>query len=118
MVKSSAYALLAIINNVLDFSKIEAGKLELERTPFSLEHFLDEAGQDHGHESARQEPGAGLSHRMPTCRTHLVGDPNRLRQVVLNLVDNAIKFTEQRRGRRPRALHARGQRTGSGCSSR
>jgi CheY-like chemotaxis protein/anti-sigma regulatory factor (Ser/Thr protein kinase) len=94
VVRSSAYALLAIINNVLDFSKIEAGKLELERTPFSLEHFLDEAVKILAVKAHAKN--LELAYRIdPGVPDQLVGDPNRLRQVVLNLVDNAIKFTHQ-----------------------
>jgi PAS domain S-box-containing protein len=94
VVRSSAYALLAIINNVLDFSKIEAGKLELERTPFSLEHFLDEAVKILAVKAHAKnlELIYRIDHGVPD---HLEGDSNRLRQVVLNLVDNAIKFTQQ-----------------------
>jgi PAS domain S-box-containing protein len=94
VVKSSAYALLAIINNVLDFSKIEAGKLELERTPFSLEQFLDEAVKIMAMKAHAKN--LELAYRIDAgVPDRLVGDPNRLRQVVLNLVDNAIKFTER-----------------------
>jgi PAS domain S-box-containing protein len=94
VVKSSAYALLAIINNVLDFSKIEAGKLELERTPFSLEYFLGEAVKIMAMKA--HSKNLELAFRIdPEVPDRLVGDPNRLRQVVLNLVDNAIKFTER-----------------------
>ena len=93
VVKSSAYALLSIINNVLDFSKIEAGKLEMERTPFSLNHFLDETIKITAMKA--HSKGLELAHRLdPGVPDQLVGDPNRLRQVVLNLLDNAIKFTE------------------------
>ncbi len=94
VVRSSAYALLAIINNVLDFSKIEAGKLDLERTPFSLEHFLGETIKILAVKAHAK--GLELAYRIdPKVPDQLVGDPNRLRQVVLNLVDNAIKFTQQ-----------------------
>jgi PAS domain S-box-containing protein len=94
VVKSSAYALLSIINNVLDFSKIEAGKLELEQTPFSLETFLDESVRIMAMKAHLK--GLELAYRMdPEVPDRLIGDPNRLRQVVLNLVDNAIKFTER-----------------------
>jgi PAS domain S-box-containing protein len=93
VVKSSAYALLSIINNVLDFSKIEAGKLELEKTRFSLETFLDESVRIMAMKAHLK--GLELAYRMdPEVPDRLIGDPNRLRQVVLNLVDNAIKFTE------------------------
>jgi PAS domain S-box-containing protein len=94
VVKSSAYALLAIINNVLDFSKIEAGKLSLERTTFSLEQFL----QDSVKIMAMKAHAKGLELAWSTEREvpdAVVGDPNRLRQIVLNLMDNAIKFTER-----------------------
>jgi PAS domain S-box-containing protein len=94
VVKSSAYALLSIINNVLDFSKIEAGKLELEKTRFSLETFLDESIRIMAMKAHLK--GLELAYRIdPEVPDQLVGDPNRLRQVVLNLVDNAIKFTER-----------------------
>jgi PAS domain S-box-containing protein len=94
VVKSSAYALLSIINNVLDFSKIEAGKLELEKTRFSLETFLDESIRIMAMKAHLK--GLELAYRVdPDVPDRLVGDPNRLRQVILNLVDNAIKFTER-----------------------
>jgi PAS domain S-box-containing protein len=94
VVKSSAYALLSIINNVLDFSKIEAGKLELEKTGFSLETFLDESIRIMAMKAHLK--GLELAYRIdPEVPDRVVGDPNRLRQVVLNLVDNAIKFTER-----------------------
>jgi PAS domain S-box-containing protein len=94
VVKSSAYALLSIINNVLDFSKIEAGKLELEKTPFSLEAFLDESIRIMAMKAHLK--GLELAYYLdPEVPDQISGDPNRLRQVMLNLVDNAIKFTEQ-----------------------
>jgi PAS domain S-box-containing protein len=94
VVKSSAYALLSIINNVLDFSKIEAGKLDLEQTRFSLETFLNESVRIMAMKAHLK--GLELAYRMDAgVPDRLVGDPNRLRQVVLNLVDNAIKFTER-----------------------
>ncbi len=94
MVKSSAEYLLAVINDILDFSKIEAGKLEIDAVDFSLRDVLDETmgavalrahskGLELAHEVAVDVPDA------------LRGDPGRLRQVVLNLVGNAIKFTER-----------------------
>ena len=93
VVKSSAYSLLSIINNVLDFSKIEAGKLELEQSPFSLEYFMDDSLKIMGMKS--HEKGIELIYRIaPEVPDRLLGDPTRLRQVLLNLVDNAIKFTD------------------------
>jgi two-component system sensor histidine kinase/response regulator len=94
VVKSSAYSLLSIINNILDFSKIEAGKLEFEQTPFSLRHFLDESMKIMGIKS--HEKGIELAYRIaPGVPDRLLGDATRLRQVLFNLVDNAIKFTNE-----------------------
>lgn len=94
VVKSSAYSLLSIINNILDFSKIEAGKLIIERSPFSLEHFMGDSLKIMGMKS--HEKGIELAYRIaPGVPDRLLGDPTRLRQVLLNLVDNAIKFTDK-----------------------
>jgi PAS domain S-box-containing protein len=94
VVKSSAYSLLSIINNILDFSKIEAGKLDFEKTPFSFRQFMDESLKIMGMKS--HEKGIELAYRVaPGMPGRLLGDPVRLRQVLLNLVDNAIKFTDQ-----------------------
>jgi PAS domain S-box-containing protein len=92
VVRSSAYALLSIINNVLDFSKIEAGRLELEQTAFSLEQFLDASLKIMAMKA--HSKGVELACRLaPDLPDRLVGDITRFRQVLLNLVDNAIKFT-------------------------
>ena len=91
---ASAEALLTVIGDVLDFSKIEAGRLELERTEFSVSEVLDLAG----HLLAGKAEAKGLE---VASRVHegvparLIGDPDRLRQVLINLVSNAVKFTEQ-----------------------
>ncbi len=93
VVKSSAYSLLSIINNILDFSKIEAGRLEFEKTPFSFRQFMDESLKIMGMKS--HEKGIELAYRIaPQTPDRILGDPVRLRQVLLNLVDNAIKFTD------------------------
>ncbi len=93
VVKSSAYSLLSIINNILDFSKIEAGKLDFEQTPFNFRQFMDESLKIMGMKS--HEKGIELAYRIaPGMPGRLLGDPVRLRQVLLNLVDNAIKFTD------------------------
>jgi len=93
VVKSSAYALLSIINNILDFSKIEAGKLELDSTPFRMETFLDETLKILAMK-AHDKNVELLYHLAPGVPERLLGDTTRLRQVLLNLVDNALKFTE------------------------
>jgi len=93
MVYDSAESLLAVINDVLDFSKIEAGKLELVPTPFSLRESLGDTMKS----LALRAHGKGLE---LACRVgqeapdRLVGDAARLRQILINLVGNAIKFTE------------------------
>ena len=93
-VKSSAESLLAIINDILDFSKIEAGKLELENIDFSLPAVISDTFKAlalRGHQKGL-ELVFGISQETPHV---LRGDPNRLRQVLMNLLGNAIKFTER-----------------------
>ncbi|MCK6555156.1 PAS domain-containing protein [Candidatus Binatia bacterium] len=94
MVRSSADSLLRVINDILDFSKIEAGKLSLEYVPFHLAHHLDTTLQPLG-VRASQKGVALVWDVHPDVPSELVGDPGRLCQVVVNLVGNAIKFTEQ-----------------------
>ena len=92
-VQDSADALLTIINDILDFSKIEARKLELESVPFDLHDAVMEALQP----LAARADAKGLElacHIHPDVRSDVVGDPVRLGQVLINLVGNAIKFTE------------------------
>jgi signal transduction histidine kinase/CheY-like chemotaxis protein len=91
-VHRAAESLLAILNDILDFSKIEAGRLELEQVPFDLGKVMDDVTQlvglsaaDKGLELLFDEP--------PGLPKALVGDPSRLRQVLLNLGGNAVKFT-------------------------
>jgi two-component system sensor histidine kinase/response regulator len=94
MVKSSGRSLLAVINDVLDFSKIEAGKLTLESIPFPLRQIVSETLTPlalRAHEKGL-ELLCDVHQRVPDA---LVGDPSRLRQILLNLVGNAIKFTER-----------------------
>jgi len=94
MVRSSADRLLTLINDILDFSKIEAGKLEIRSTPFQLRTILaDPLSMMALH--ARQK-GLHFTNSTDTdVPNNLIGDPNRLCQVILNLVSNGIKFTEQ-----------------------
>jgi two-component system, sensor histidine kinase len=90
--KTSADSLLALLNDILDFSKIEAGRMELEAISFSLRQCVSEAVSTLDF-IARQK-GLELSCTVDrTVPDFLVGDPNRVRQVLLNLVNNALKFT-------------------------
>ena len=93
MVKSSADSLLNVINDILDFSKIEAGKLELDPTTFNL---CDSVGDIvKGLALRAHQKGLELIfHVAPNVPEFVVGDVTRLRQVIVNLVGNAIKFTE------------------------
>ena len=94
VVISSAYALLSLINNLLDFSKIEAGKFELEHAPFGLRDFMKDTLRMMAMRT--QAKGLELSYRVePGTPDRLVGDPGRLRQVLLNLIENAVKFTDE-----------------------
>ncbi|MDO8354773.1 MAG: PAS domain S-box protein, partial [Nitrospirota bacterium] len=93
-VHRSGTALLGVINEILDFSKIEAGKLELERLEFGLRETVEEA-VDLFTESAGRK-GLNLTCFLPEeIPARAIGDPNRLRQVLLNLVGNAMKFTQR-----------------------
>jgi two-component system, sensor histidine kinase and response regulator len=92
-VQESADNLLVLLNDILDFSKIEAGQMKLERIPFSLRDCLTSALK--GLALRAHNKGLELAFRMPPyVIDRLVGDPARLRQVVVNLASNAIKFTE------------------------
>ena len=94
MVKSSAESLLTIVNDILDFSKIEAGKLEIENIPFALRRTLDETIKTLALRA--EERGLRLYREIaPEVPDDLSGDPGRLRQILLNLIGNAIKFTEE-----------------------
>jgi signal transduction histidine kinase/CheY-like chemotaxis protein len=94
MVKSSADALLAILNDILDFSKIEMRKLELEEIPFSVRDHLADLVKPLALR-AEQKDLELVCHILPEVPNIVVGDPGRLRQVLVNLVGNAIKFTER-----------------------
>ena len=92
-VRSSANSLMSLINDILDFSKIEAGKLDLDSVDFNLRHCIE----DTVHTLALRAHNKGLElacHILPDVPETLVGDPGRLRQVIVNLVGNAIKFTK------------------------
>ncbi len=94
LVKSSADALLTLINDILDFSKIEAGRLDLEPIPFDLRDTLGETVKT----LALRAHAKGLEMLgdiRPDVPLVLIGDPGRLRQILMNLTGNAIKFTER-----------------------
>ncbi|MBV9122500.1 MAG: response regulator [Planctomycetes bacterium] len=93
LVKKSADALLGVINEVLDFSKIEAGKLDIDHVPFSLRETIGDLLDFLGLRA--QQKGLELAcHIVPDVPDALVGDPGRLRQVLVNLIGNAVKFTD------------------------
>jgi two-component system, sensor histidine kinase and response regulator len=93
MVKSSADSLLVVLNDILDFSKIEAGKLDLEPTDFSLRQTIGETMKTLGLRAHHK--GLELTWRVAAdVPEALIGDIGRLRQAVVNLVGNALKFTE------------------------
>ncbi len=94
LVRKSSDALLTLINDILDFSKIEAGKLELDRVDFLLRDSLGDALNTLALRAAQR--GLELAyHVAPDVPDALQGDPGRLRQVLVNLAGNAIKFTER-----------------------
>ncbi len=111
LARSSAGHLLTIINEILDFSKIEAGKLEIVPVEFQLDALLDEVLR--AMTAKAREKGLALSLEMaPDLPAMILADPTRLRQVLLNLLGNAVKFTEQgditlsvRPGEEARHLH-------------
>ncbi len=92
-IHSSAHALLEIINDILDFSKIEAGKLTMEGVTFNLEEILKDTS-DMLLPTAHDKGLAFTLKLSPELPSWLVGDPLRLRQVLINLMSNAIKFTK------------------------
>ena len=92
-IQSSAHNLLGLINDILDLSKIEAGKLEIETTNFHLDKLLDNVANVFSFKM--EEKGLELFFRIhPDVPLALIGDPLRLEQVIINLVSNAVKFTQ------------------------
>jgi len=92
--RTSADCLLGLINDVLDFAKIEAGKLELDETEFNLHLFLEDFSEMFAQraEAKQLELACHIHHDVPTT---MFGDGDRLRQILVNLVNNAIKFTDR-----------------------
>jgi signal transduction histidine kinase/DNA-binding response OmpR family regulator len=94
LVKLSAESLLSIINDILDFSKIEAGKLDMESIPFEMRESLGETMKALSYRA--HQKGLELVYEVqPDVPETLVGDPGRIRQIIINLVGNSIKFTER-----------------------
>lgn len=89
-----AHSLLSLLNDILDLSKIESGKMTVERIPFALNSILEEAAKTH--QARARQKRVDLRFEVPAGFTDTVyGDPMRLRQILGNLISNAIKFTEQ-----------------------
>ncbi|MGE0084538.1 MAG: PAS domain S-box protein [Desulfococcaceae bacterium] len=94
MLRASSDILLSLISDILDFSKIEAGKLDLENLEFNLVEVVEEVLRILGLKA--DEKGLWLKHRIENdVHIYLIGDPARLRQILINLVNNAVKFTHK-----------------------
>jgi len=94
IISRSADSLLKVINDILDFSKIEAGKLTIETVDFDLRDIIEEVAEmltPHAHDQGLEL----VCHVAPSVPTHLRGDPSRLRQVMVNFLGNAVKFTSE-----------------------
>src|SRR5260370_32035293 len=94
LVQKSAHSLLSVINDILDFSKVEAGKLELDAAAFSLRDHLGDTLNTLA-PRAHQKGLELACHVAPQVPDRLLGDPVRLGQILVNLVGNALKFTER-----------------------
>ena len=94
VVRSSGRSLLALINDILDFSKIEAGKLAFEEMPFTLRDFIEEI-TDMFLEKVQEKQIEFIVDIAKDVPHQLIADPMRLRQVIVNIVSNAFKFTEK-----------------------
>jgi len=91
--KSSSNSFLAVINDILDFSKIEAGKLDLHEAPLDLTGMTEDIGKMFAPET--EQKGIEFAIQIePDVNQYMIGDEGRLRQVIINLVSNAVKFTE------------------------
>lgn len=94
MVRQSADSLLRLLNDILDFSKIEAGKLDLENVDFGLRDCVTKASQTLAARAAEKK--LELACRIdPALPERLIGDPGRLRQIIVNLIGNSVKFTDR-----------------------
>ena len=93
-IQSSGNLLLNLINDILDMSKIESGKLQLEQIEFNLHHTINDALMMY-HANKLKNDVIMVSFTDPDIASKLIGDPNRLKQVIFNLLGNALKFTEK-----------------------
>jgi PAS domain S-box-containing protein len=91
-IRTSAEALLTVINDILDLSKVEAGRIDLETVDLDLRTLMEETADILGPQARRK--GLALGCHVPPEMPRLLGDPARIRQVLLNLVGNAVKFTD------------------------
>ncbi|MDX1695110.1 MAG: ATP-binding protein [Ketobacteraceae bacterium] len=94
LIHRSANSLLGILNDILDLSKIEAGRFKFDKKPFSLKEILDDACDLNKLSAAEKSVNVSLNIEAGTP-LYVEGDPDRVRQVIMNLVGNAIKFTQQ-----------------------
>jgi two-component system, sensor histidine kinase and response regulator len=94
IIRVSADSLLGVINDILDFSKIEAGKLTIEFVPFNLRICIEEVA-DLLAAKAREKNIELIVRCAPDAPRRLIGDPNRIRQILMNFVSNALKFTSK-----------------------
>ena len=94
VIQESGTHLLTLINDILDFSKIEAGQLELDCQPFDFKAAVEDIGALISPKAAEKDIELALRYQ-PSLPSHLVGDRGRIRQVLLNLVSNAVKFTDR-----------------------
>jgi signal transduction histidine kinase/CheY-like chemotaxis protein len=96
VINSSAQSLLSLINDIMDFSKIEAGQLDLESISFDFRQVLDDCADLIFFQTSEKRLEF-IYFVSPNVDRHVIGDPNRLRQIILNLACNAVKFTENGR---------------------
>lgn len=94
VIESSGNALLSILNDILDFSKIESGKMEIDATPFDLDKLIQECTSIFYARTIDSDVKI-IIHITPDVPTHIKGDPVRLKQILINLLGNALKFTQK-----------------------
>lgn len=92
-IRNSSHSLLAVLNDVLDYSKIEAGKMQIELLSFNLEHLISETVSLFALRSAQSDIEL-IVYVEPSLPTHITSDPTRIKQILINLLGNAFKFTE------------------------